>query len=440
MNEVKTFTGRSLDEILPQVRAELGADAVVVRRREGLSGGVAGFFQRPFAEVHARAPLPDERRLGEDGTLRNDRATAEGLATTGIQTLVEQASPFADALMRAEATVGERAHEVMLAAAQSAATPAPAAVLAPPAPAGLYGPQPRFDAVTPNDAGELVAPFDPASDEAGVVAGETQYPELESPERLPVRISAAPAAPASAARAIKTLETTGLSASLAADVVGEAVAHGLPFAQPRGLKKLVQTALARRMTVMADLGDGARTLAFVGGGGAGKSAAIAHLAAAYASADAEVVVVALRTPDGGCRMAADLEPLGISVIAAADAGQALRRLARRDPLLTLVDTPATGPGDRAAVATLAAELRTLRVEEVHLTVPATLSAAAGDELAAALAPLGVTHVALTHVDQTARPGAAVELAITGRRALSYVATREGIEPADPADIARRLLP
>jgi flagellar biosynthesis GTPase FlhF len=440
MNEVKTFTGRSLDEILPQVRAELGADAVVVRRREGLAGGVAGFFQRPFAEVQARAPLPDERRLGEDGTLRNDRATAEGLATTGIQTLVEQASPFADALMRAEATAGERAHEVMLAVAQAASTPAVhEAPATPAAPAGLYGPQPNFDLDEP------VAPA--VLDEGSGYRLSPARPETPSPtDRREI-----PAAPATeprafgdvtpaAARATKTLETTGLSASLAADVVGEAVAHGLPFAQPRALKKLVRTALARRMTVMADLGDGARTLAFVGSGGAGKSAAIARLAAAYASADAEVVVVALRTPDGGCRMAADLEPLGISVIAAADAEQALRRLARRDPLLTLVDTPATGPGDRAAVATLAAELRTLRVEEVHLTVPATLSAAAGDELAAALAPLGVTHVALTQLDQTARPGAAVELAITGRRALSYVATREGIEPADPADLARRLLP
>jgi flagellar biosynthesis GTPase FlhF len=422
MNEVKTFTGRSLDEILPQVRAELGADAVVVRRREGLAGGVAGFFQRPFAEVEARAPLADERRLGEDGTLRNDRATAEGLATAGIQTLVEQASPFADALMRAESTAGERAHEVMLAAAQSAATPA--------APAGLYGPQPNFDA--------LVEPA-PTPDEGSGYRVSPARPETPSP----IDHRPAPAAPATDSRAFRDvtrLVAAGLSPALAADVVGEAVAHGLPFAQPRALKKLVRTALARRMTPMADLGDGPRTLAFVGGGGAGKSSAITRLAAAYAAADAEVVVVALRTPDGGCRIAAELEPLGVSVIAAADAEQAARRLARRDPLLTLVDTPPAGPGDRAAVATLATDLRALGVEEIHLTVPATLSAAAGDELAAALAPLGITHVALTHLDQTARPGAPVELAITGRRSLSYAATREGIEPADPADLARRLLP
>src|ERR671920_614329 len=91
--ETKTYRGRSLEEVLPQVRHELGPDAIVLRRREGLAGGVAGFFQRSYVEVEAR----------------NDRATAEGLATPGVQALVQQASPFADAL----ATAG-RAHELLI--------------------------------------------------------------------------------------------------------------------------------------------------------------------------------------------------------------------------------------------------------------------------------------------------------------------------------------
>jgi flagellar biosynthesis protein FlhF len=194
------------------------------------------------------------------------------------------------------------------------------------------------------------------------------------------------------------------------------------------------------MPALADLGPGPRRLAFVGAGGAGKSSAAERLAAAYAQADADVVVVALRASDGGCALAARLEPLGVSVIAAADAEQANRRLARRQAALTIIDAPAAGPGDRAAVAALADDLRALGADEVHLTLPATLSAAAADELASALAPLGVTHVALTHADQTARPGAPIELAVTSRRALSYVCTREAIEPADPDALARQLLP
>src|SRR4051812_9325204 len=51
--EPKTFRGLSLAEVERKVRAELGDDAVVVRQREGLTGGVGGFFQRKLYEVDA---------------------------------------------------------------------------------------------------------------------------------------------------------------------------------------------------------------------------------------------------------------------------------------------------------------------------------------------------------------------------------------------------
>ncbi len=47
----KTFRGRSLDELLPQVKQELGEDAVILDRRETLDGGVGGFFQRRVVEL-----------------------------------------------------------------------------------------------------------------------------------------------------------------------------------------------------------------------------------------------------------------------------------------------------------------------------------------------------------------------------------------------------
>jgi flagellar biosynthesis GTPase FlhF len=418
-SDITTFRGRTLEELLPKIRAELGPDAIVLRRREGLAGGLGGFFQRSYVEVDARSALADEKRL----EARNDRATAEGLASPAIQALVDQAAPFADALAHAQGSVGERAHEVLIAAATAAAPDA-----------GLYGPQPNHAAI--EDAA-------PASHD--VAPAPTVPPYVSAYEPQPLDEPGAPEGlgaerPVAADAAEQRLVAAGLSAALAADVVGEAVAHGLPFAQPRALKKLIRTALARRMPVMADLGRDARTIAFVGAGGAGKTSATVRLAAAYARADAEVVVVSLRSRDGGTGLASRLEPLGVSVVAADDAQQAARRIARRQASLTIVDAPAAGLGDKAAVARIAEDLRTLGVDEVHLALPATLSAAAAGELAGALAPLGLTHIALTHTDQTSRPGAPVELAVTARRALSYVCTREEIAPADPDELAKRLLP
>ena len=422
--DTKTFRGRTLEELLPKIRAELGADAIVLRRREGLAGGVGGFFQKSYVEVEARPALPDEQDTVPTHP-RNDRATAEGLSSPAIQALVDQAAPFADALTRAQTTTSDRAHEVLVAAAAAAA----------PVDAGLYGPQPNRVAIeeaVPVAEG-YVSHFEPdEDDDDDLIAAPPAAPATRQGPGAP--------RPATADNAEQRLVAAGLSPALAADIVSEAVAHGLPFAQPRALKKLIRNTLSRRLPVMADLGGDARRLAFVGAGGAGKTSAAERLASAYARADADVVVVSLRSMDGGSGLASRLEPQGVSVIAADTAEQAARRLAGREVGLTIVDTPAAGLADRAAVARIAEDLRTLGVDEVHLALPATLSAAAADELAGALAPLGITHVALTHADQTARPGAAVELAVNGRKALSYVSTREEIAPLDPDAVAKQLLP
>jgi len=53
--DVTTFRGRSLEELLPQIREQLGPDAIVLRQRDGLMGGIGGFFQQRFVEIDARA-------------------------------------------------------------------------------------------------------------------------------------------------------------------------------------------------------------------------------------------------------------------------------------------------------------------------------------------------------------------------------------------------
>jgi flagellar biosynthesis GTPase FlhF len=176
----------------------------------------------------------------------------------------------------------------------------------------------------------------------------------------------------------------------------------------------------------------------VGGGGAGKTSTVAYIAASYVAVGADVAVVSLR---GDTTLAARLQPLGVAVIQAKDGEQAKKRLGAARPLLTLIDTPAVGlsstPGE---IKGLAAELRLLEVTEVHLALPATLSAAAADELSEALAPLGATHVVLSHADETKRPGAPIELALKAGHPLSYICTRAGVSPADPAELAAQLLP
>ncbi len=41
----RVYRGRTVEELIPQIERELGSDAIILRRREGLAGGVLGFFQ-----------------------------------------------------------------------------------------------------------------------------------------------------------------------------------------------------------------------------------------------------------------------------------------------------------------------------------------------------------------------------------------------------------
>src|SRR3954447_11615782 len=125
--EVKTYRGRTLEEVLPKIKAELGADAEIVRQRQGLTGGVGGFFPRACVEIEARPPAADPaqpaagRTRGRRFDAYDDTPAvpdpyepdpepefvpdplpttpeAEGLSAPGIQEILRQAAPFADAL------------------------------------------------------------------------------------------------------------------------------------------------------------------------------------------------------------------------------------------------------------------------------------------------------------------------------------------------------
>src|SRR5262245_44937177 len=55
VSQSKTYRGAELEELLAQIRTELGADAVVTRLREGVVGGIGGFFGKRCLEIEAHA-------------------------------------------------------------------------------------------------------------------------------------------------------------------------------------------------------------------------------------------------------------------------------------------------------------------------------------------------------------------------------------------------
>lgn len=490
---IHTYRGRTLDELLPRIRAELGPDAVVLREREGLMGGVGGFFQKRFVEVEAVAggmaafdaldgapadPAPagsEPRRVGPGAYV----------AAPGAPSLLEDAAPFLAHLDEArrtpEALPPELEREAMpgLAAAETRAA-FEAADYAPgarggsafaPAPAPAY---PFADDIAPRPAGPPAMPAEPDEwedsfdevrddeldleddiavamhEEIGAELGTPDAPDGDAgepePEEPPLAPAAAPELPAPARRALKLLVASGISEAMAADVVGEAVAHRLPFAPRRRLKGVVREALAARLPVAGPAGPGQRVLAFVGTSGAGRTHAAARLAAAYAQAsDLPVACVALAPRDGGAGLATALRGTGVSPVAAASAAEARIMLGDLPAnAVVVIDAPAFRPRDPDATRALGDELAQLGVTERHLVVPVTLSARSVRELVAGAAPLGPTALALTRTDETEYLGAGLELAAATGTPVSWIAwgadVPGGLEPATPDGLAAMVLP
>src|SRR3954468_14632789 len=77
--ETYTYRGRSLEELVPRIREELGDDAVIVARRESSSGGVGGFFAKREIEVEGRPGRRTGPRPGGAAAFAQQRAEAQGL-------------------------------------------------------------------------------------------------------------------------------------------------------------------------------------------------------------------------------------------------------------------------------------------------------------------------------------------------------------------------
>lgn len=422
----QTFSGASLEAVLPQIRAELGPDAVIVGRRDGVEGGVGGFFGKRSVQIDACPGRP---------TLDVRDEPAAPLSPAPYDPPVRPA-PGLDSY--------------------AAATPAPAEMAPRPVPVEAPAPDPA-DAFARQLAGLLAdQPAPPAPAHLPVVDGRVAgSPTLDDADALvaasaPVPDPPRPSAPLTIGASLgpegDALLATGLSADLTADLVLTAARHIAPLAEDRDPRAMVRAALAARILVATSVrGPGGAVIGFVGPAGSGKTRCVARLATAYAKrSPLPVACVTLRPADDGVELSRLLQDAGVPVHVEADAVAAAQRIqALRNETIVLVDTPGVSPRAQAELRTLSSELRRLAADELHLTIPATIGPLAAREVAAAGRALGAGAIALTHTDETAALGTVVELAMDTALPLSYVARGTaldgGMRPAAADALALALL-
>ena len=102
--DVRTYRGRTIEELIPRIRAELGPGAIILRERQGLTGGIAGFFAQRCVEVDAQAPqrldvyaddLDDLEDIDEEQEVDEETFTAAATPTPPAQPAPPSPDPFA---------------------------------------------------------------------------------------------------------------------------------------------------------------------------------------------------------------------------------------------------------------------------------------------------------------------------------------------------------
>jgi flagellar biosynthesis GTPase FlhF len=455
----RVYRGRTVEELIPKIQAELGPDAIVVRRHKGLTGGIAGFFQRPFVEIEAKLGTPRVDVYDEDG------------AAPALPPALEQAAPALGGDI--DARTLEQAFRELTPADLIGST------------AGSGGPagdgraeqtqqphtrqlhlqqtgsqQPNAQEADVQQAAANGGPF-----AAALAAAEAAVPtvqrahaqplpaEAEGPDdelhtpALPAR-SGAGQAPRGRARARieASLLGFGVSEALVEELIETAAAHVLPVMPARcSLARAVQLALAQRIPKAAPLPLAGATIALVGPGGSGKTACCTALLDAYRERSTLpatcATLLAGQTPG---ELAALIAPHVLTPTPVTDA-QLTRTLrhARREGLL-LLDLPSLSPTDRGAIRATATLLASMQPDRVVLALPATMGARAAAQLLEALRPLGASALAVTHADETDQLGVAVEAACNFGLAPEYLLDRTrgraGLTQTDPTYLAERLLP
>lgn len=558
---VRTYRGASLSEIAPRIRAELGESAMILRQREGVSGGIGGFFAKRMVEVdvavidvpgHPVAPQGQGSRPGSidvsDGpsigpgtgfpleaedapsapapqptvpfaaiaeqhgiggeasrrysdaedirpqlpeptpqqsgpapganpysTLPLNLAAAAPHFTVGAPSARESAGVEAALLADQARQRAEReapvpsapvplppAHHLVPEPAAPAESPfVPQSLDLPPhaAPVGALTPREPYAPDLPHTAPSLPerpqAPApDPADDDSAFDAGRAgaaAAPVTQGRSTFEDRLADAGLSGASPSDdpisqlvpLHGALLRRGLPEQIAGPVVDDTLLHRISLQPGRSVRELLASELARRIPTAPLAGRSGQAVAFVGSSGAGKTRAIARLAAAYGAANqVPVACVTLQDSGGDGLLAAALAPFGIAVHSAPDAPRALDRItALRRQALVLVDTPGVSPGDRETVERLGATLALLELDQVALCLPVVLAAPIARRVLRAMQPLTPTLLVATHADEADLLGGVVAVAIDRRVPIAYVsagAGRGGIMGADAHQIASEL--
>jgi hypothetical protein len=416
MSKTKTYRGASLDELLPKIRAELGPDALILRERQGVVGGIGGFFAKRCVEIEAApravlagdggAPIPSIPARVATSAYASPWSPDGGIAEPSAL-----AEPEPDVL---EQLVRELTFADLLA---EAGVPADGA-----------------------GAPEAPEPFEPLVPAAQLKAARIDLIDRDGRDEVAEVPADGDEAPVRHA-----LRQSGFPDAVAEPLVRHALLHARPFAPHAPLGEVVRRALAEALQTPLGWRARGRVLVLAGTEGAGTADVAAAICVGYARAGFSVGALGLDGVRAAVALATNTEDAAVAVGIAEDVDDVRRALKRLDrPDLLLAVAPTIVPGDEAGVARAAELLAELPAHDLHLVLPSGATAddaqSAYAALAGAVRVKGLLPVAL---DDAATIGGVLSLALRERLELRWTASGAEavrVSTAVAEDLAAKVLP
>ena len=429
--KIKKFVARSMPQALQQVRDDLGDNAVILNTRK-----LAGRERSPGEQVEITAGLEEP---------------VAAVATRGAphEATPSRLAPSSRALPLLSRMHGEHGGGAGLVEPPVRRLDLASVVPAVRPPAGraaVHGDLPA----TPEEAPAAPPPRQPRSP---VVPLEQLQEAIERMERLSVGLALPPALGQLAER----LRQAGVSEALVRDCV-----HGV-FRQLNGAELADAGIVSRRAAaVLVDrlpgrgdirIGRERRVAAFVGASGAGKTTAIAKIAAGFAAKMRKrgeraggIVIISTDTRRvGGLDQARSYaELIGVPLEVAYEAAEMRAALERHpEARLVLIDTPGCGVRERDERERQKHLLEVAGVDQVHVVVDGLTSLDHMLDLIVATEGLGDRRLLFSKIDEVVRPGAILSAAAASGLSISYLtagaALPGGICPGDLASMVEQVI-
>lgn len=465
--KVKRYVVDNMPEAMQKIRAELGADAVILSSKEIRAGGVLGMFKKKKLEVFAAAdaktaaappaPSPQAVSAEVDRILQQVKQAKQTAASAAAAPQASQPSFSSPSVVQAayQASAGRpRTAGAAVAAERSVSAGRPSA--------------PTADELAKPES--LGPPPEPASVPAAALAGSSSdqtsaseiqqvMAELREMKRIVGRLVGEDIPPPDTERDRwkRRLTAQEVDPDVAEEIVREAAEYAArepadaSVPEAARFRSALEAVLLDRLTRHAaepkGLQSHIRVAHFVGPTGVGKTTSLAKLAAeqvlhrrrkvGFITADTYRIaaVEQLRTYASILNV-----PMEV-VVSPQDLAQAFAKLADRD--LILMDTAGRNYRNPMYVSELGSLLRTEGPSETYLVLSMTSKSKDMVAIADTFSAYGIRKLLLTKLDETNSVGSVFNLLSAVPYQLDYVTYGQNVPDdiglADEAALVRRLL-